>query len=205
LRLPAYELEALVLERLAPILTIAASANRSTTQVDSETDGAEAGPGHIDAARPGSTATHRCALLKLVRRITVAQDRLLIRLDEHGNTTGSHCDAADETGSDEAASLHLDPLQLTVPYRAQCCRGEIRLLSADGSEPSVRSPNHALVKAVAPAVTTRARDCLAEGEGFEPSVRLPVQRFSRPPRSTTPAPLRGAFWRRAVLADLACA
>ena len=30
----------------------------------------------------------------------------------------------------------------------------------------------------------------AEGEGFEPSVRLPAQRFSRPPDSTTLAPLR---------------
>jgi site-specific DNA recombinase len=33
---------------------------------------------------------------------------------------------------------------------------------------------------------------LAEGEGFEPSVRLPAQRFSRPPDSATLAPLRGA-------------
>ncbi len=32
---------------------------------------------------------------------------------------------------------------------------------------------------------------LAEREGFEPSVPLRVQRFSRPPRSTTPAPLLG--------------
>src|SRR3954447_15343917 len=32
---------------------------------------------------------------------------------------------------------------------------------------------------------------LAEGEGFEPPVRLPAQRLSRPPRSTTPASLRG--------------
>ncbi len=32
---------------------------------------------------------------------------------------------------------------------------------------------------------------LAEREGFEPSERLHAQRFSRPPRSTTPAPLRG--------------
>ena len=31
---------------------------------------------------------------------------------------------------------------------------------------------------------------LAERVGFEPTVRLPAQRFSRPPRSTTPAPLR---------------
>ena len=31
---------------------------------------------------------------------------------------------------------------------------------------------------------------LAEREGFEPSERLRAQRFSRPPRSTTPAPLR---------------
>jgi hypothetical protein len=29
----------------------------------------------------------------------------------------------------------------------------------------------------------------AEGEGFEPSGRLHAQRFSRPPRSTAPAPL----------------
>ncbi len=40
----------------------------------------------------------------------------------------------------------------------------------------------------------RGRTCgrgqLAEGEGFEPPVRLPAQRFSRPPRSTTPASLR---------------
>ena len=32
---------------------------------------------------------------------------------------------------------------------------------------------------------------MAEREGFEPSERLRAQRFSRPPRSTTPAPLRG--------------
>ena len=31
---------------------------------------------------------------------------------------------------------------------------------------------------------------LAEGVGFEPTVRSRAQRFSRPPRSTTPAPLR---------------
>ena len=31
---------------------------------------------------------------------------------------------------------------------------------------------------------------LAEREGFEPSVPAKAQRFSRPPRSTTPAPLR---------------
>ncbi len=31
---------------------------------------------------------------------------------------------------------------------------------------------------------------MAERQGFEPWVGLPPQRFSRPPRSTTPAPLR---------------
>ena len=30
---------------------------------------------------------------------------------------------------------------------------------------------------------------MAESEGFEPSVRQGVQRFSRPPRSTAPATL----------------
>ncbi len=34
---------------------------------------------------------------------------------------------------------------------------------------------------------------LAEREGFEPSIRLPVFRFSRPARSTTPPPLRGLW------------
>ena len=38
---------------------------------------------------------------------------------------------------------------------------------------------------------TKTIDLMAEREGFEPSVLSPVQRFSRPPRSTTPAPLRG--------------
>src|ERR1022692_1883527 len=33
-------------------------------------------------------------------------------------------------------------------------------------------------------------DCVAEGEGFEPPVRFPVQRFSRPPVSTTHTSLR---------------
>ena len=32
---------------------------------------------------------------------------------------------------------------------------------------------------------------MAERQGFEPWVLAKVQRFSRPPRSTTPAPLRG--------------
>ncbi len=32
---------------------------------------------------------------------------------------------------------------------------------------------------------------MAEEVGFEPTVRLHAQRFSRPPRSTTLAPLRG--------------
>ena len=41
--------------------------------------------------------------------------------------------------------------------------------------------------------TRTTGDCwmMAEGVGFEPTVRLNVQRFSRPSRSTTPAPLRG--------------
>ena len=41
-----------------------------------------------------------------------------------------------------------------------------------------------------PRVSVQRPDCMAEREGFEPSVRVSVQRFSRPSRSTTPAPLR---------------
>ena len=36
----------------------------------------------------------------------------------------------------------------------------------------------------------RAPGCLAEREGFEPSIELPLFRFSRPVRSTAPPPLR---------------
>jgi hypothetical protein len=44
---------------------------------------------------------------------------------------------------------------------------------------------------------------MAEGVGFEPTVRSRVQRFSRPPRSTAPASLRGLFqWLRLPLGSL---
>ena len=43
---------------------------------------------------------------------------------------------------------------------------------------------------------------LAEGEGFEPSVPLRAQRFSRPPRSTTPAPLRYPIHGRKIAGNL---
>ena len=45
------------------------------------------------------------------------------------------------------------------------------------------------------AAWTTINILLAEREGFEPSVRLHVQRFSRPPHSTTLPPLRdGEFY-----------
>jgi hypothetical protein len=42
-----------------------------------------------------------------------------------------------------------------------------------------------------PFKLSRIFKCMAEREGFEPSVRLPVLRFSRPAYSTTLAPLQG--------------
>ena len=41
---------------------------------------------------------------------------------------------------------------------------------------------------------TLSRGQVAERQGFEPWVGLHPQRFSRPPRSTTPAPLRVTRW-----------
>ena len=43
-----------------------------------------------------------------------------------------------------------------------------------------------------------SRNKLAERVGFEPTVRLHAQRFSRPSRSTTLAPLRGTAYRGAI-------
>ncbi len=42
-------------------------------------------------------------------------------------------------------------------------------------------------------VNNRISGSVAERQGFEPWVGLHPQRFSRPPRSTTPAPLRGGL------------
>src|SRR5690606_25621028 len=50
-----------------------------------------------------------------------------------------------------------------------------------------KSPSATLAEA---AGRLRQAGKMAEGEGFEPSVRLRAQRFSRPSRSATPAPLR---------------
>ena len=43
------------------------------------------------------------------------------------------------------------------------------------------------------AKITSIKEIMAERQGFEPWVGLHPQRFSRPPRSTTPAPLRGGL------------
>ena len=53
-----------------------------------------------------------------------------------------------------------------------------------------RTPKTSLIFKALGEIET-GRMVMAEREGFEPSVRSRVQRFSRPPRSTTPAPLRG--------------
>ena len=51
-----------------------------------------------------------------------------------------------------------------------------------------------------------AYSCLAEGQGFEPWVPVREQRFSRPPRSTTPAPfLSGLYTQTSHLALFAVA
>jgi hypothetical protein len=41
---------------------------------------------------------------------------------------------------------------------------------------------------------TLSQEQMAERVGFEPTEPLQAQRFSRPPRSTTPAPLRALGW-----------
>ena len=62
-----------------------------------------------------------------------------------------------------------------------CERGQHRLITP---------PEPPRSHAPAAMVATHGEHPLAEREGFEPSERLRAQRFSRPPRSTTPAPLR---------------
>src|SRR6476646_5033959 len=54
-----------------------------------------------------------------------------------------------------------------------------------------------------PLILFRLIGLLAERVGFEPTVRLPVQRFSRPSRSTTPAPLRRPIVRQGLSGDRA--
>ncbi len=152
LRLPAYELERLVLERMSRIHGVSSAVNQSVLFV-SDADLPRAGVDDGNAAQvgSGSAATRRSALLALVQRITVEPDRLLIRLEERGAASVS---AADDT---ETASLDLETPEFVVPYRLRPCRGEIRLLAADGTEPSAATPNRALVKALGRAFLWRRR------------------------------------------------
>ena len=52
------------------------------------------------------------------------------------------------------------------------------------------------VKETPRGITTGCLIFLADGEGFEPPVELPPQRFSRPPHSTALPPIRNYFYRR---------
>ena len=56
---------------------------------------------------------------------------------------------------------------------------------------AARDPQPSEVTHVA-ATKSLLSKALAERVGFEPTVRITAQRLSRPSRSTTPAPLRGA-------------
>jgi hypothetical protein len=77
--------------------------------------------------------------------------------------------------------------------------GVLRLTFADGLSGEVdvldRMPGPMFEDARTPEgfakVAVDKRPCKAEGVGFEPTSALRRQRFSRPPRSTTPAPLQG--------------
>jgi hypothetical protein len=60
-----------------------------------------------------------------------------------------------------------------------------------GGEGGIRAESGASRSTLKPLATPdRATRELAEREGFEPPVRFPAQRFSRPPVSTTHTPLR---------------
>jgi hypothetical protein len=82
-----------------------------------------------------------------------------------------------------------------------------------GFEPAVELPPHTLSKRAPSASRTPLRRAvhlsknMAERKGFEPLDLVKGQRFSRPPRSTTPAPLLvralhstmiGVVWQRTV-------
>ena len=55
-----------------------------------------------------------------------------------------------------------------------------------------------LLKTKNPTAQSAMGFSIAENEGFEPSDRLRDQRFSRPPRSTTPATFRGEITKNLV-------
>ena len=57
-------------------------------------------------------------------------------------------------------------------------------------EPNPRNSRQSALFRKRAAEKSALPDSMAEGQGFEPRVRFPVQRFSRPPVSTTHASLR---------------
>ncbi len=94
--------------------------------------------------------------------------------DEYGTCTVVEVTEAELTETYEA--LLADDLPQAVSH-------EIALIRAAKTKDDSKEPPFAGVSYFV---------LLADGEGFEPSVRLnAAQRFSRPPRSTTPAPIHG--------------
>ena len=98
-----------------------------------------------------------------------------------------------------------DTVRRATMHRARApCRARAETVVAEraGFEPAVELPPHTLSKRAPSAsrtpLLTPADVCektsyfndLAERKGFEPLDLVKGQRFSRPPRSTTPAPLR---------------
>ena len=67
--------------------------------------------------------------------------------------------------------------------------GNSRMALSDESRPSLE-PRAASCAGTASFRLLKLRGILAERVGFEPTDRLHDQRFSRPPRSATPAPLQ---------------
>jgi DNA invertase Pin-like site-specific DNA recombinase len=129
LRLPAHELERLVLERAAPILSESAPAKLPSRSIGLGQSGVDPSP---------DPAISRATLLKFVQRIIVEPDRLCVHLVPLSTTEVAQ-PALD--GSSPGAQQS-DELEIIIPYRLQSCRGELRLLGPDGRDPFARRPNH---------------------------------------------------------------
>ncbi len=110
-----------------------------------------------------------------VPRKPLAASGLPARLDAHrGARAARHIPAA---ARKLAAPNGAEPTQAAVANRAE---GQRRTLSCGGGQQvRVTSDGQASLSLK-----------MAEGEGFEPPVRFPVQWFSRPPVSTAHASLR---------------
>jgi DNA invertase Pin-like site-specific DNA recombinase len=164
-RLPAHEIEQLVLNRLACILRDRAAVLDAVGVERKAPDVVSAMLAHASklagACESGSFASHLEIITALVRRVTIAQDRVMIEID-HIGLVGRLLDR--ETTTKSSGKVQ-PPIQIEVPvgFRRRGVEAKLVVLS---QHPTVSVPDTNLLKALARAHEWWGRIARGEATGI---------------------------------------